>query len=67
MFAPQLRPMLTAETIQAAWAAELGRRGRSPRSALDLADVRVGDKRVFVRQGKGGHQRLVPVSVSVSG
>jgi hypothetical protein len=27
MFAPQLRPMVTAEAIQAAWAAELGRRG----------------------------------------
>jgi dienelactone hydrolase len=28
MFAPELRPMLTAEAMQAAWAAELGRRGQ---------------------------------------
>jgi dienelactone hydrolase len=28
MFAPQLRPMVTAEAIQAAWSAELGRRGQ---------------------------------------
>jgi dienelactone hydrolase len=27
MFAPQLRPMVTAEAIQAAWSAELGRQG----------------------------------------
>jgi integrase/recombinase XerD len=29
---------------------------------LRLEDVRVGDRRVFVADGKGGHQRLVPVS-----
>lgn len=29
---------------------------------LRLADVRVGDKRVFVAEGKGGHQRIVPIS-----
>lgn len=29
---------------------------------LDLDDVRVGEKRLFVAEGKGGHQRLVPVS-----
>jgi site-specific recombinase XerD len=34
---------------------------------LDLADVRVGEKRVFIRQGKGGHQRLVPVSARFFG
>lgn len=28
MFAPQLRPMVTTEAIQAAWSAELGRRGQ---------------------------------------
>jgi uncharacterized protein len=28
MFAPELRPMITAGTIQATWAAELGRRGQ---------------------------------------
>src|SRR5437763_2075566 len=27
LFAPQLRPMVTAEALQAAWAAELGRKG----------------------------------------
>jgi integrase/recombinase XerD len=29
---------------------------------LRLADLRVGERRVFVADGKGGHQRLVPVS-----
>ncbi len=29
---------------------------------LDLADVRVGERRVFVANGKGGRQRLVPMS-----
>jgi len=29
---------------------------------LRLQDLRVGDRRVFVADGKGGHQRLVPVS-----
>lgn len=29
---------------------------------LRFEDVQVGDRRVFVAQGKGGHQRLVPVS-----
>jgi integrase len=29
---------------------------------LRLEDVRVGERRVFVADGKGGHQRLVPVS-----
>jgi len=29
---------------------------------LRLEDVRVGDRRVFVADGKGGHQRLVPIS-----
>lgn len=29
---------------------------------LQLADLRVGERRVFVAEGKGGHQRLVPVS-----
>jgi integrase/recombinase XerD len=28
---------------------------------LRFADVHVGDRRVFVAEGKGGHQRLVPV------
>jgi integrase len=29
---------------------------------LRLEDVRAGDRKVFVADGKGGHQRLVPVS-----
>ncbi|MGV9714340.1 tyrosine-type recombinase/integrase [Gordonia sp. NPDC003424] len=29
---------------------------------LRFADVHVGDRRVFVAEGKGGHQRLVPVA-----
>ena len=29
---------------------------------LRLADVRVADRAVFVAEGKGGHQRLVPIA-----
>jgi integrase/recombinase XerD len=29
---------------------------------LRLADVRPGDKRVFIAEAKGGHQRIVPIS-----
>ena len=29
---------------------------------LRLGDVRVGDRRVFIANGKGGHQRVVPIS-----
>jgi integrase len=29
---------------------------------LRLADIRPGDKRVFITDGKGGHQRIVPIS-----
>lgn len=29
---------------------------------LALDDIRVGERRVFIADGKGGHQRLVPVS-----
>jgi site-specific recombinase XerD len=29
---------------------------------LDLADMRVGERRVFVADGKGGRQRLIPMS-----
>ena len=29
---------------------------------LRLADVHPGEKRVFIAEGKGGHQRIVPVS-----
>ncbi len=30
---------------------------------LRLADVRPGERRLFIAEGKGGHQRIVPVSV----
>src|SRR5450759_6017633 len=30
---------------------------------LRMEDLRVGEHRVFIANGKGGHQRLVPVSV----
>jgi integrase/recombinase XerD len=30
---------------------------------LSLEDIRPGERRVFVAEGKGGHQRLVPMSV----
>jgi site-specific recombinase XerD len=30
--------------------------------ALRLEDLRVGQRRVFIVEGKGGHQRLIPVS-----
>lgn len=29
---------------------------------LQLVDLRVGERRVFIANGKGGHQRLIPVS-----
>jgi site-specific recombinase XerD len=29
---------------------------------LGLADLHVAERRVFIEQGKGGHQRLIPVS-----
>jgi integrase/recombinase XerD len=29
---------------------------------LRIADVRVGDRRLFVAEGKGGHQRVIPVA-----
>jgi integrase/recombinase XerD len=29
---------------------------------LRLEDVRVGERRVFIAEGKGGHQRLIPIS-----
>jgi site-specific recombinase XerD len=29
---------------------------------LRLGDLKVGEKRIFIAEGKGGHQRIVPVS-----
>ncbi len=42
----------------------LGALRRSEVLGLRLDDVRVGEKRLFIAEGKGGHQRLVPVSGS---
>ena len=32
---------------------------------LRLGDLRFGERRVFIAEGKGGHQRLIPVSAAV--
>lgn len=40
----------------------LGGLRRSEVLGLRFEDVRVGERRVFVADGKGGHQRLVPMS-----
>jgi integrase/recombinase XerD len=40
----------------------LGALRRGEVLGLSLDDVRVGEKRVFIAEGKGGHQRIVPVS-----
>jgi len=29
---------------------------------LHLGDVRPGERRLFIAEGKGGHQRIVPIS-----
>jgi site-specific recombinase XerD len=29
---------------------------------LRLEDIRVGDRTLFVAEGKGGHQRVIPIS-----
>ncbi len=29
---------------------------------LRLGDVRPGERRLFIAEGKGGHQRIVPIS-----
>ena len=29
---------------------------------LRLGDVKVGERRLFIAEGKGGHQRIVPIS-----
>jgi len=31
-------------------------------SCLRLGDVRPGERRLFIAEGKGGHQRIVPIS-----
>ena len=33
--------------------------------AVRLEDLRPGDKRVFIAEGKGGHQRIVPLSARI--
>ncbi len=40
----------------------LGGLRRSEVLGLQFSDVHVGDRRVFVANGKGGHQRLVPLA-----
>jgi site-specific recombinase XerD len=40
----------------------LGGLRRSEVLDLRLQDLKIGEKRVFVREGKGGHQRIVPIS-----
>jgi integrase/recombinase XerD len=40
----------------------LGGRRRCEVLALTFDDLRVGERRLFIADGKGGHQRLVPVS-----
>ncbi len=40
----------------------LGGLRRSEVLGLRLEDLRPGERRVFVADGKGGHQRLVPMS-----
>jgi len=42
----------------------LGALRRSEVLGLSLDDVRVGERRLFIADGKGGHQRLVPVSAT---
>jgi site-specific recombinase XerD len=40
----------------------LGGLRRSEVLGLRFEDIRVGERRVFIAEGKGGHQRLVPMS-----
>ena len=32
---------------------------------LRFEDLRAGERRVFIADGKGGHQRLIPISAAV--
>jgi site-specific recombinase XerD len=40
----------------------LGGLRRCEALGLRMSDVRVGERRLFIAEGKGGHQRIVPVS-----
>jgi integrase/recombinase XerD len=40
----------------------LGGLRRCEVTGLQLGDLRFGERRVFIAEGKGGHQRLIPVS-----
>jgi integrase/recombinase XerD len=40
----------------------LGGLRRSEALGLSMGDVRWGERRLFIAEGKGGHQRLVPIS-----
>ena len=44
------------------WAMLLGGLRRCEVLGLRLGDLRPGERRVFIADGKGGHQRIVPVS-----
>ena len=44
------------------WLMLLGGLRRCEVLGLRLSDVRAGERRLFIADGKGGHQRLVPVS-----
>ena len=41
----------------------LGGLRRCEMLGLRLGDVKVGERRLFIAEGKGGRQRIVPVSV----
>ena len=57
-----LRTLRTARDRAMVQAMLLGALRRSEVLGLTLDDIRVGERRVFIADGKGGHQRLVPVS-----
>src|SRR4029077_21012742 len=58
--------LLTARDRAMVEAMVLGGLRRCEVLGLRLEDLRLGEHRVFVAEGKGGHQRLVPISARVS-
>jgi integrase len=59
-----MRSLRTARDRAMVQAMVLGGLRRCEVLALRLEDLRLGEWRVFIAEGKGGHQRLVPVSQS---
>jgi site-specific recombinase XerD len=59
-----MRSLRTARDRAMVQAMVLGGVRRCEVLALRLEDLRLGEWRVFIAEGKGGHQRLVPVSQS---